>query len=82
MPYVELLWDLDDDADGNTSHIAEHGLTKDDVAHALATAYKESHSNSTGRDISFGFTEDGREIAVVYEVIDDVQIYPVTAYEV
>jgi uncharacterized DUF497 family protein len=82
MPYVELIWDLDDDPDGNTSHISEHGLTKDDVAHAFSTAYKETRSNSTGREIVFGFTADRRRIAVVYEVIDDVLIYPVTTYEV
>jgi hypothetical protein len=27
-----LIWDLDDDPDGNVQHIAEHGLTKDEVA--------------------------------------------------
>jgi len=29
-----------------------------------------------------GYTTDGRLILVVYEEIDDVTVYPVTAYEV
>jgi hypothetical protein len=29
-----------------------------------------------------GYTEDGRLIFVVYEEIDEVTVYPVTAYEV
>ena len=27
----QVVWDLDDDLDGNVQHIAEHGLTIDDV---------------------------------------------------
>jgi hypothetical protein len=30
----------------------------------------------------FGYTDDGRYIAVVYLDIDESMIYPVTAYEV
>jgi hypothetical protein len=82
MAYVELIWDLDDDPEGNVMHIAQHGLTKDEVANALATAYHESLSRSTGQSIAFGIAEDGREVAVVFEVVDEVSIYPITAYEV
>jgi hypothetical protein len=32
-----VIWDLDDDPDGNVVHIAEHDLTKDDVLDALNT---------------------------------------------
>ena len=40
-----------------------------------------SLSRSSGLPIVFGFTPDGRYIMVVYEQIDDVTIYPVTAYD-
>ena len=30
-----LIWDLDEDEEGNVQHIAEHGLTKDEVASAF-----------------------------------------------
>lgn len=36
----------------------------------------------SGRPILFGYSVDGRKIAVVYEQIDDRTIYPITAYEV
>ncbi|MDA1016891.1 MAG: hypothetical protein O3A00_20840 [Planctomycetota bacterium] len=39
-------------------------------------------SRSSGLPIVFGFTPDGRYIMVVYEQIDDITIYPVTAYDV
>ena len=31
---------------------------------------------------SFGFTDFGRYIVVVFEEVDDDSVYPVTAYEV
>ena len=31
MQISRVLWDLDDDPDGNVQHIAEHGLTIDEV---------------------------------------------------
>lgn len=63
-------------------HIAEHGLTPEDVEEVLLRPLDRDVSRSTGLPIVFGFTPDGRHILVVYERIDDVTIYPVTAYEV
>jgi hypothetical protein len=37
-------------------------------------------SRSSGLPILFGFAPDGRYILVVYAQIDDITIYPVTAY--
>jgi hypothetical protein len=37
---------------------------------------------TSGRPVVTGYTADGRLILVVYEEIDDVTVYPVTAYEV
>jgi len=77
-----LLWDLDDDTDGNVSHIAEHGLTKDDVEEVVAAADRFEFSHSSGQPILFGYASDGRYIAVVYYEVDEDTIYPITAYEV
>ena len=76
----EVLWDLDDDENGNVEHIAQHGLTKDDVEHALANAWHEDVSESSGLPLIFGPACDDREIVVTFEQIDDDRIYPVTAY--
>ena len=48
MPWYDIIWNYE--PGGNVDHVAEHGLTPDEV--------------------------------VVYEEIDDVTVYPVTAYEV
>ena len=32
---VAIIWDLDEDEEGNVQHIAEHGIEKDDVAHVF-----------------------------------------------
>ena len=29
MPFDSIIWDLDDDPDGNVQHCAEHGVTKE-----------------------------------------------------
>ena len=39
-------------------------------------------SRTSGLPIVFGFTLDGRYIMVVYEQIDAITVYPVTAYDV
>jgi hypothetical protein len=32
---MQIIWDLDDEPDGNVQHIAEHGLTKEEVDDVL-----------------------------------------------
>ena len=80
MPYYEIVWN--DEPGGNVEHIAEHGLTPDDVEEVLFSPLDRDVSRSTGLPIVFGFKPDGRFILVVYEQIDEVTIYPVTANEV
>jgi len=79
-------WDEPDDEGSNTAHIAEHGLTPEEVESVL---YGEKTtfdlSDSSGRPIAFGSTDTGRFIAVVFEVMnlaDPLVIRPITAYEV
>jgi hypothetical protein len=80
MPYIEIIWN--EEPDGNIEHIAEHGLTPEDVEEVILNPVDRDVSRSTGLPIVFGFTADGRYILVVYEQVDDITIYPVTAYEV
>ncbi len=82
MPNWEIIWDLDDDPDGNVAHIAEHEITKDEVEEVLRDPLSEAVSRSSGRPIAFGITSTGKSIGVVYEPVDDDTVYPVTAYEV
>lgn len=80
MPYYEIIWN--EEPDGNVEHMAEHGLTPDDVEEVLFNPLDRDISRSSGLPIVFGFTPDGRYILVVYEQIDEITIYPVTAYDV
>jgi uncharacterized DUF497 family protein len=82
MKYLQVVWDDDDQPDGNVRHIAEHGLTMEDVEHVLENPREESISSSTGRPCCFGYTIGGEFIIIVYEQIDKDMIYPITAYEV
>ena len=82
MKFLQIIWDDDDQADGNVQHIAEHGLTIEDVEHVLENPTAEAISSSTGRPCCFGYTPGGDFIIVVYEEVDAETIYPVTAYEV
>jgi uncharacterized DUF497 family protein len=76
----EFLWD-DDPADGNVAHIAEHGLTPEDVEHAFACPLRHTTSRSSGRKALFGLTPDDRVIFVVFEELAHGLIYVYTAYE-
>jgi uncharacterized DUF497 family protein len=82
MHFTQIIWDADDDPDGNVQHMAEHGLTIDDVEYVLENPTNEAVSQSTGRPCCFGITPGGDFIIVVYDQIDDDTILPVTAYEV
>ena len=81
MLYHTIIWDLDDDPTGNVRHIAEHGLSKEDVEHVLCDPSKIGVSRSSGRPIAFGYTASRTYIAVVYEEVDEDSVYPVTAFE-
>ena len=82
MRFLQVIWDEDDQPDGNVQHIAEHGLTMEDVEYVLENPTDEVTSGSTGRPCCFGYTPGGEYIIVVYEQINEETIYPVTAYEV
>jgi hypothetical protein len=86
MAAVESVWwDLDEEPDGNVRHIAEHGLTKDEVEQVLSNPSNPTdQSQSSGRPATFGWTSTGKHIIVIWEEVqeDPLTAYPVTAYEV
>jgi len=82
MATYQFIWDLDDDPDGNVWHIAEHGVTPEEVEEVFDDISDHDVSRSTGRPAVFGDTRAGRHLIVVYEEVDDETIYPITAYEV
>lgn len=82
MRFFQIIWDDPDDPEGNVQHVAEHGLTIDDVEYVLENPSAEGTSQSSGRPCSFGFTPSGEYIIVIYDEPQEGVAYPVTAYEV
>ena len=82
MRFWRIIWDDEERPQGNVQHIAEHGLTVEEVEYVLENPTEETRSASTGRPCCFGYTPAGDYILVVYEEIDEETVYPVTAYEV
>jgi hypothetical protein len=82
--WVDVIWDLEDDPDGNIQHIAEHGVAPPEVEEILRRPVREEISRSSGRPLRVGWTSTGRLLAVIYEVIEDdpFVVYPVTAFDV
>lgn len=78
----QVIWDLPEQPEGNVQHIAEHGLSVDDVEAVLLNPANETRvSRSSGNWGTFGLTPDGRHIAVDWEESGDETIHPLTAYE-
>ena len=85
MPRFILVWDLDDDPEGNIQHIAEHGITQEEVEEVLNDPRSSfGVSESSGLPMAFGWTSTGRHLTVVFERVeaDPPTVRPVTAYEV
>ena len=59
MPFSQIIWDDPDDPEGNVQHIAEHGLTPEEVESAFDNIETETTSRSTGRPAIFGRTRAG-----------------------
>ena len=82
MGYSVIIWDLDDDLEGNVQHIADHDLSKDEVEEVLANPEHRATSRSSGLPVVFGTTSTGRFIAVIFQEIDEETARPVTAYDI
>jgi len=85
MNAVQILWDLEDDPDGNVQHIAANGVTVEEYVEVFAGNYERATtSRESGRPITFGWTSTGKHIAVVWDEVqpeDPLIIRPVTAFE-
>jgi uncharacterized DUF497 family protein len=80
-----IAWDDEDNPRGNVQHIAANGLTIEEVEQVLHDpANQPTVSRSTGRPAVFGATATGKDVFVVYEVLETepvIVIRPITAYE-
>ncbi|QDT38480.1 hypothetical protein [Stratiformator vulcanicus] len=79
MPWYEFVWN-----DEIVNHLAEHGVTQDEFEDVLTNGDPDmaAQSRSSDRLIQFGETAEGRRLACVYEMIDDITVLPTTAYDI
>jgi len=77
MPWLDVIW-----TDANVAHLAEHGVSRDEAEQVLQEPDARPRSASSDRPMAVGYTETGRYLVVVYEQIDGLTVYPITAYEV
>ena len=77
MPFYLFVWNgvLED-------HIAANGVTPAEFEEVVCDPDEVGQSRSSGRPIAFGETSTGKYLACVYELLDDVTVLPVTAFEV
>ena len=85
MDDIVIIWDDDDDRDGNSWHICVegHGLTREEVEDVLRDEESDiEFSRSSGRPTAIGWTSSGERIAVVFEEMseDPKIVYPISAY--
>jgi len=75
MPWVDVIW-----TDENEAHIAEHDLTPAEVEHVLRNPIDAGLSRKHGRPFVVGYTPQGRRVLVAYEEVDQLTVYPITAF--
>lgn len=76
MPFYLYLWDGE-----NELHLAEHGVSADEFEQVVGNPDTTVESKSSGRPAAVGYTATGRYLICVFKLIDDVTVYPITAYE-
>ncbi len=82
---ARIIWDLEDDPEGNVQHLREHDVSIDEAEEVLLDPRSSrAVSHSSGLPTAFGWTATGRHLAVVYELVDEdpLTFRPVTAYDV
>ncbi len=76
MPWIDVFW-----TEENEAHLLEHGVSREEAEYVIRNPVEGDVSESSERPIALGYTTAGRRIAVVYEEVDAVTVYPITAYD-
>jgi uncharacterized DUF497 family protein len=77
MPWVDVVW-----TDANEGHLLSHNVSREEAEYIFRNPIGYDVSESSERPIVFGYTQSGRKIAIVYEPVASITVYPITAYEV
>ena len=77
MPYFEFLWTAE-----IIEHIGEHGVSQGEFELVVCDPESKGISRSTGLPVAWRHLPDGRYIIAVFNLIDELTVLPVSAYEV
>lgn len=77
MPFFLFVWDGE-----HVMHLAEHSVTVEEFVEIVCDPHRVEPSRASSRWIAFGYTTTGKYLACVYEQLDEVTVYAVTAFEV
>lgn len=77
MPYFRFIWSRE-----NSRHIAEHGVSRSDFEAVVEHSIFRGQSRRSMLPVAWGYTSDHRYVIAVYELVDDITVIPITAYEV
>ena len=76
MPFYLFVWN-----DAIVQHLAEHGVLPEEFEEVVCSPQSTKSSRTAGRPVAFGETVEGRSLVCVYELLDEVTVLPVTAFE-
>jgi len=77
MPYLDVIW-----TDDNVAHLGEHDVSPWEAEEVLQDPDFSVTSRESGRPMAVGHTANGRRLAVIYDLIDPITVYPITAYDI
>ncbi len=77
MPCFLFVWDSETE-----DHLLQNGVTAEEFEDVVCNPDSVGESRSSGRPIAFGYSQSGKYLACVYEMIDPDTVLPITGYEV
>ena len=77
MPYFAFRW-----TDEAIEHLALNGVAQQEFEDAVLNGNQILRSRSSDRPCVIGRTRAGRRLMAEFEILDDVTIEPVTAYDI
>ncbi|MDP1798263.1 MAG: hypothetical protein Q8K78_12300 [Planctomycetaceae bacterium] len=78
MPWFDIFWTPDAE-----EHLAGHGVTIREFEEVLLAANRRMIETSISSDYFTlkGVTSTGRPLRIVFDMLDDITVFPITAYE-
>ena len=76
MPFFHFLWTPE-----SQRHIAEHGVTIEEFEEVVSEPRVTGVSRASGLPLARGETSTGKTLICIYEQIDEVTVFPITAFE-